>query len=211
MEFRCVTQEERRAPAVESSALSEVLALAQRLQAESDGLINEAQVVEMGRELGVRPEYVRAAIRRHQRAVPPARPAPSEPLPPPPDHQPVLAASQALVTICAVLLLPRTADLLNLSGRDPVWILIALAAAWIAGWSARQPRLAGVVGAVALPLILFVSSFYRLPWHPPGIRGEAIAFSFLSLGPLCAATGEAAGRLRRRKEYPPDRDRMPVL
>jgi hypothetical protein len=208
MEFRCVTQEERRAPAVESSSLSEVLALAQKLQAESDGLVHEEQVVEMGRELGVRPEYVRAAIRRHRRASPPARRLPAEPAPPPADHHPILAAAQALLTIFAVLMLPLTARLLTLSGRDPIWILVALAGAWAAGWAARQPRLAAVAGAVAVPMILYVSSFYREPFHPPGIRGEAIFFSLLSLGPLCAAVGEAAGRSRRRREYPPDHERM---
>ncbi len=211
MEFRCVTQEERPAPAVESSSLSEVLALAQKLQAESDGLVNEEQVVEMGRELGVRPEYVRAAVRRHRRTAPPSRRLPPEPVPPPADHHPILAAAQALLTVFAVLILPLTARLLTLSGRDPIWILVALAAAWVAGWAARQPRLAGIAGAAAVPMILFVSSFYREFPHPAGIRGEAIFFSLLSLGPLCAAAGEAAGRARRRKEYPTDRERMTVL
>jgi hypothetical protein len=210
MEFRCVTQEERPAPAVESSSLSDVLALAQKLQAESDGLVNEEQVVEMGRELGVRPEYVRAAIRRHRRAAPPARRPSPEPAPPA-DHHPVLAAAQALLTVFAVLMLPLTAHLLTLSGRDPVWILAALAAAWVAGWSSRQPRLAGIAGASALPMILFVSSFYREFPHPAGIRGEAILYSILSLGPLCAAAGEAAGRARRRREYPTERERMTAL
>ena len=50
MEFRWLTSDERRTGAVESHSLSEVLALAQKLQAEGDGLVSEDQVVDMGRE-----------------------------------------------------------------------------------------------------------------------------------------------------------------
>ena len=40
MEFRWLSSDERRTRAVESSSLSEVLALAQKLEAESDGLVS---------------------------------------------------------------------------------------------------------------------------------------------------------------------------
>src|SRR5436305_14726419 len=83
MEFRWLTCDERRTGAVESQSLSEVLALAQKLQAEGDGLVSEEQVVDMGRELGVRPEYVREALRLSGRAAQPRRRAPAETAPPP--------------------------------------------------------------------------------------------------------------------------------
>src|SRR5215217_5221433 len=72
MEFRWLTSEEQRTRAVESRSLSEVLALAQRLQAEAEGQVTDDQVVEMGRELGVQPEYVREALSLRRRAAKPA-------------------------------------------------------------------------------------------------------------------------------------------
>src|SRR4029077_20640933 len=98
MEFRWLTNEERRTRTVESSALSEVLALAQKLQAEGEGLVSEEQAVEMGRELGLRPDYVHEALRLRGRAAQPARALPPEPA----SHHPIAAAAQALGTVFAV-------------------------------------------------------------------------------------------------------------
>jgi len=72
MEFRWLTTEEKRTHTVDSSDLPDVLALAQKLQAEGGGLVREDEVIEMGRELGVRPEYVREALRLRRRAATPA-------------------------------------------------------------------------------------------------------------------------------------------
>src|SRR5262249_43067931 len=73
MEFRWLTTDEQRTRAVESSTLSDVLALAQQLQAEGEGSVGEEQVLEMGRELGVQPQYIREALRLRRRAEEPAR------------------------------------------------------------------------------------------------------------------------------------------
>src|SRR4029077_6170018 len=105
--------------AVESSSLSEVLALAQKLQAESDGLISEEQVMEMGRELGVRPDYVREALRLRRRSAQPARTLQPEPTLPPTDHNPIAAAAQVLLTVFALGMLPRAGEALERSGVSP--------------------------------------------------------------------------------------------
>src|SRR6188472_4466622 len=71
MEFRWLTPEEQKTRAVESASLAEVLALAQKLQAEGEARVHDDQVVEMGRELGIRPEFVREALRLRRGAVGP--------------------------------------------------------------------------------------------------------------------------------------------
>jgi hypothetical protein len=204
MEFRWLTSDERRTRAVESSSLSEVLALAQNLQAEGEGLVSEEQAVEMGRELGVRAEYVHEALRLRRRAAQPAGTLPPERA----DYNPITAALWALLGVFSLLMLPATARVLPESGRDPVWIFVAFAAAIVAGWSARYPRLAGIAGAGAVPMILIVSSFYRYPLHLHGIRGEAILFALLSLCPLCSAVGRRAASVRRWAERFAERPRL---
>lgn len=210
MEFRWLTHEERRRRAVESNSLSEVLALAQKLQAEGEGLVSEEQVLEMGRELGVRPEYVREALRLRSRAAQPAHTLPPEPSLAPAGHSPLMAAGQALAIMFALLMLPSVSRAFYLSNREPAWILFTFAAAVVAGWSARHPRLAGIAGAAAVPMILLVSSFYRdYPFHhPEGVRGEAALLALVSLGPLSAAAGRAAAKVRRWTERLTDRERL---
>src|SRR6266851_3215430 len=132
MEFRWLTHEERRVRTVESNSLSEVLALAQKLQADSEGSVGEEQVVEMGRELGVRPEHVREALRLRRRAAQPARNLPPEPAPA--GHSAIHAAASALVIMFALLMLPSVSRAFYLSNREPVWILFTFAAAVVAGW-----------------------------------------------------------------------------
>ena len=161
MEFRWLTREERRASAVESGSLAEVLALAQRLQAEGEGLVGEEQVLEMGRELGVRPEYVREALRLRRGAVEPVR----APTPGPVSHNPIADVALALGITFAVLLLPGLIQSFNTSGHDPAWILLTLVTALIAGWAARYPRLAGIAGAAAVPMILVVMRLYPIWTH----------------------------------------------
>src|SRR6266851_4143376 len=100
MEFRWLTSDERRTRAVESSSLSEVLALAQNLQAEGEGLVSEEQAVEMGRELGVRAEYVHEALRLRRRAAQPAGTLPPEPA----VHNPIAAAMRAMLGVFALLM-----------------------------------------------------------------------------------------------------------
>src|SRR5438874_3114335 len=55
--------QERAVSAVDDHALSEILALALKLQAQEDETLSEAQVLEMGRELGIRPEFIHEALR----------------------------------------------------------------------------------------------------------------------------------------------------
>src|SRR5439155_25726090 len=206
MEFRWLTSDERRTRAVESQSLSEVLALGQKLQAEGDGLVTEEQVVEMGRELGVRPEHVREALRLRRRAAQPARTVQAEPNLPPTDHNPIAAAAQVLLGVFALGMLPRAADAL---GRSEVNILFFLFSAFIAslaaGWSSRYSRLAGIAGAAVVPILLLVAAFY--PYQPTLGRG-AIFFSLLSLCPLCSATGRLGGRVRRWAERFVERPRL---
>jgi hypothetical protein len=202
MEFRWLTAEERRARSVESGSLSEVLALAQRLQAEGEVQVSEDQVVEMGRELGIQPEFVREALRLRRPAASSVRSPQPAPTLPPTDHNPIAAAGQVLLTVFALGMLPRTGDALSRSHHDPVlFFLFALVSALAAGWSARYSRLAGIAGALAVPVLLLVASSYPLYYHPgPALSGEAVFFSVLSLCPLCAATGRLAGRARRWAE-----------
>src|SRR5438876_8189503 len=161
MEFRWLTSDERRPRAVESNSLSEVLALAQRLQAEGDGLVSEEQVVEMGRELGVRPEYIREALRLRRRAAQPARTVQSEPNLPPTDHNPITAAAQVLLTVFALGMLPRTAEALSHCAVNTIpFLFFAFIASLAAGWSARYSRLAGIAAALIVPILLLVAAFY---------------------------------------------------
>jgi hypothetical protein len=206
MEFRWLTSDERRPRAVESNSLSEVLALAQRLQAEGDGLVSEEQVVEMGRELGVRPEYIREALRLRRRAAQPARTVQSEPNLPPTDHNPITAAAQVLLTVFALGMLPRTADVLSRSQVNPgLFLFFALIASLAAGWSARYSRLAGIAGALIVPILLLVAAFYP---YQPSVSFDAVFFSLVSLCPLCSAIGRLGARARRWAERFVQRPRL---
>jgi hypothetical protein len=204
MEFRWLTSDERRTRAVESSSLSEVLALAQKLQAESDGLVSEDQLVEMGRELGVRPEYTREALRLRRRTAQPARTASPEPTLPPTDHNPIAAAAQVLLTVFAIGMLPGAGEALDRSHVNPsLFFFFALVASLAAGWSARYSRLAAVAGALSVPVLLLVAAFYG-----PGLGADAVFFSFVSLCPLCSALGRLGARTRRWAERFADRPRL---
>ena len=206
MEFRWLTSDERRTRAVESNSLSEVLALAQKLQAEGDGLVGEEQVVDMGRELGVRPEYVREALRLRRRAAQPARTVQAEPNLPPTDHNPIAAAAQVLLTVFALGMLPRAGEALWRSSVNPaLFFCFALIASLAAGWSSRYSRLAGIAGALTVPVLLLVAAFY--PYQPALGRG-AVFFSLLSLCPLCSATGRLGARARRWAERFVERPRL---
>lgn len=198
MEFRWLTQDERRLRAVESGSLSEVLALAQKLQAEGEGLVGEEQVVEMGRELGVRPEYVREALRLRRRAAQPAHAAAPEPTLPPTDHNPIAAAAQVLLIVFALGLLPRMGHALYQSEINPaLFLILSIVASLAAGWSARYSRLAGVAGALAVPVLLLVSALYP---SQPALRPDAVFFALLSLCPLGSAVGRLGARTRRWAE-----------
>ena len=193
--------------AVESRSLSEVLALAQKLQAEGEGLIGEEQVIEMGRELGVRPDYVREALRLRGRSAQPARALQPEPALPPTDHNPIAAAAQVLLIVFALGMLPRTGDALMRSGINPgLFLFFAITASLAAGWSARYSRLAGVAGALAVPILLLVAAFY--PTSGPSLGGDAVFFALLSLCPLGSAVGRLGARTRRWAERFADRPRL---
>jgi hypothetical protein len=208
MEFRWLTSEERRLRAVESGSLSEVLALAQKLQAEGEGLVGEEQVVEMGRELGVRPEYVREALRLRRRSAQPARAVAPEPTLPPTDHNPIAATAQVLLIVFALGMLPRTGSALRMSDLNPgLFLFFTVIASAAAGWSARYSRLAGVAGALAVPILLLVAAFY--PYY--GRLGpHAIFFSLLSLCPLSSAIGRLGARTRRWAERFVERPRLSI-
>lgn len=149
MEFRWLTKEEQRTRVVESSSLSDVLALAQKLQADDERLVSEEQVVEMGRELGVRPEHVREALRLHRGA---AQPTSSLRTPPavPAEPNPVTRVAQAGLVGLGLGTLPLALAALAQSSSEPLAVC-AFAAAFAAGWAARSPRLAGIAGSLVIP------------------------------------------------------------
>jgi hypothetical protein len=196
MEFRWLTSEEQRARIVESRSLSDVLALAQKLQAESDGQVSDEQVVALGQELGIRPEHVREALRLRRRAPQPTPVPRTETTTQMPNA--VAAAGQTLTTVCALLLLPLA---MNIFGLSPVWMLFALLAAAATGWAVNARRLAGVAGAVAVPAVLLISFFYAMvggPGYWPGVGGLLI--SLLALCPLGFNVARGAAALRRWAE-----------
>ena len=161
----------------------------------------------MGRELGVRPEYVREALRLRGRAAQPGRTLQPELTLPPTDHNPIAAASQLLLTVFAIGMLPRAGDALFRSSVNPgLFLFFALIASLAAGWSARYSRLAGAAGALAVPVLLLVAAFY--PYSGPSLGGDAVFFSLLSLCPLGSAIGRLGARTRRWAERFVDRPRL---
>jgi hypothetical protein len=206
MEFRWLTKEEQRTRGIESSSLPEVLTLAQKLQAEGEGLVSEAQVVEMGRELGIRPEHVREALcLRRAAQLPPAHRAVAER--PALTHDPVATVMRAALLGLGLGTLPLAVAALAQTDSEAV-ALFVLVATFTAGWSARYPRWAGVAGALAVPAVLFAA---LIGWpHGLGIGMEGVAFflSLLSFTPLGSAVGCGAASLRRRVERLSDRARL---
>jgi hypothetical protein len=196
MEFRWLKPDERRGAAVESGSLAEVLELAQRLQAEGEGLLSEREVIEVGQELGIRAEYVREALALRQRAAQPAHALRPEPIIASADERPLAAVGQALLLVFALALFPAAMNELNRFGLEP-FPLIALIAALITGWVARYSRPAALGGALAAPVVLFAMVMYP---SGHGFSGGALFFSLLSLGPLCSVAGRAAAKLRRWTE-----------
>jgi hypothetical protein len=213
MEFRWLTPEERPARSVESGSLADVLALAQQLQAETEGLLSEEQVVEMGRELGIRPECVREALTLRQRAAQPAQALLTEPALAPGDERPLAAVGQALLLGFAMALFPAAVSAIGRSGLYPL-PFVALTAAAITGWTARYPRLAAIGGALAVPAVLLAFALYPVGFFPYGQHGpgmdEAVVLSLLSFCPLCSVAGRAAAKLRRWAERLTDRPQWMV-
>jgi hypothetical protein len=196
MEFRWLSAEEQRARCVESRSLSEVLTLAQKLQAEADGLLTEEQVIETGRELGIRPEYVREALRLRQQP-PPLGPSPVAEATLAPFESRWAAVAQGFVVMGALGLFPWTMHRLDDIQLAPMaWF--AFPAAIIAGWIARYPKLAALAGALAVPVVLCVAGVYGLTGQ--GLPIEIIALSIATFCPLCSVAGRAGAKLRRWAE-----------
>jgi hypothetical protein len=76
--------------------------------------------------------------------------------------------------------------------------MFTILASSLAGWSARYSRLAGVAGAVTIPVLLLVAAFY--PFYNPGLGADAVFFAMISLCPLGSAMGRVAARARRWAE-----------
>jgi hypothetical protein len=210
MEFRWLTPEEKRTPVVAQTSLAEVLALAQQLQAEGESLVGEEQVVEMGRELGVQPEYVREALRLRRRAVEPATVLADEANATPPAPNLIAVTANVLMNLCALLLLPVVLYKFQYWRLDYSWIFFAGLAAAITGWTARAPRLAALAGVVSVPAILFVSYCYSMVVGSPHIwlSKSSLFLTLLTLCPLGATTGRAAARLRDWAERLVSRERL---
>jgi hypothetical protein len=210
MEFRWLTTDEQRTRAVESSTLSDVLALAQQLQSESEGWVGEDQVVEMGRELGVQPQYIREALRLRRRASQPARALRAESAAVSSNPNPLAVAAQTLATLWGLLLLPLVSQGLQACNSREGWIVITLLCAAITGGSVRASRLAGLAGALAAPAILIIASFYNTYGPGDPLSRHAIFFFLLSLCPLGATAGRTAAAVRRWLERLADRQQLPV-
>lgn len=208
MEFRWLTSEEQRTRAVESQSLSDILSLAQQLQAEAEGQVTDDQVVEMGRELGVQPEYVREALRLRRRPPIPG-------LPPPQDHGALVTSrsgnslGRALTLGFGLGTLPMALIALANSNAQPVAFFVLLATL-AAGWTARQPRLAGTAGMVTAPLIVLASALFLSSLPVYGLRPEAFLFSLLSFTPLGGGVARFAAALRDRLERLGERPPLPV-
>jgi hypothetical protein len=187
---------------MESDSASEILALAQKLQADATGLLTEQQVIEMGRELGLEPRYVREAIRLRQ---PVARvdPAPAGDLMTLPEEggEPLAAVGRALAILFALAMVPASFQALDPGDAHPT-PFFALFASTVVGWVARYPRLAGAAGATTVPIALLIYGFYHTvwPWGGPGLTFPAVFFTLLAFGPLCWATARGAAGIRRWAE-----------
>lgn len=206
MEFRWLKPDERRGPAVDSGSLAEVLELAQKLQAEGEGLLSEEEVIQTGQELGIRPEYVREALALRQLAAQPTQARPLEPSSAKGDERPLAVVGQALLLMFALALFPAAMIALRWNGMEAL-PLLALIAAVATGWAARYPRLAAIGGALAVPAVLLAMALYPrdiFPSHGQDIGG-AVFLSLLSLGPLCSVVGRGAAKLRRWTERFTDR------
>jgi hypothetical protein len=201
MEFRWLNSEEQRTRAVESASLAEVLALAQQLQAEGEARVSDEQVVEMGRELGIRPEYVREAmqLRRGTASPTPVRPEALLQNAAPPSRPVGGSLMSALCTGIGLGTLPMALIALAESHAQPISLFV-LFATLAAGWSARHPRLAGAAGAVTAPLIVLASLIFLESSHYTGMRPEAFLFSLLSFTPLGSVAGRLGAALHRRLE-----------
>jgi hypothetical protein len=196
MEFRWLTSDEQRTRAVESASLADVLALAQQLQAEGEARFTDEQVVEMGRELGVHPQYVLEALRLRRRAAQPAPLLQPEPAPERPLQEPLAQVLRASVLGLGLGTFPMAMIALAQSHSEPMAFFV-LIAALAAGWSARHPRLAGLAGAAAAPLVVIVSpSFLGATDAWPG----AFFLALLSFTPLSSALARMAAGLRGRIE-----------
>jgi hypothetical protein len=184
---------------VESDSASEILALAQKLQAEASGLLTEEQVIEMGRELGVEPRYVRDAIRLRQPVAHLDAPPAHELLMPGQEgSEPLAAVGRALAILFALAMVPGAMEALDSGGAHPV-PFFALFASTVVGWVARYPRLAGLAGATTVPMALLIYAFYHSiwPWGGPSLSFASLFFTLLAFGPLCWATARGAAGLRR--------------
>ena len=200
MDARWSTAEGSRSHAVPGDAVSDTLALAMKLQTQGEAMVDEERMVAMGRELGIQPEYVRQALVMMRDAGAPAA-APSPPaLGNAGDSLPLAAAGRTLSIVFSVLLLPLVFRLLP-SYHMALVLLIALAAAFVAGWAARLPRPAALAGAFACPVVLVAAALnggHGWSLTPEGLF--AALLSLIAFGPLCSAAGTAAASLRRWEE-----------
>ena len=105
----------------------------------------------------------------------------------------------APLLVFALGMLPRAMEALYRSHVIPsLFLTFTILAASLAGWSARYSRLAGVAGAVTIPVLLLVAAFY--PFYNPGLGADAVFFAMISLCPLGSAMGRVAARARRWAE-----------
>lgn len=194
--------EKAEARGLESESVTEVLALALQLQSDAGGLLSEEQVIEMGRELGIAPHHVRAAMRLRQGVGPSASAVP-RPTDDAPGNRVLAWVGRALLVLLGVGMAPVLLQWMAMTGGGLV-ALLALPSAAFVGWLARYPRLAALGGALTVPIWVLCYFFYfvMFNWGRPYPLDETIVGSLVLLSPYCAAAGAGAAALRRWLEQP---------
>ncbi len=180
--------------AQDAGAATEILTLALRLQTQSEQNLPDAHLVELGQELGIRPEYIREALLLQARG----QSASSLPINEPAvvERASIVPAVRrvgiTLVYLASLGLIPRALSALGDHPGEPLGVAIcAVFWAVLCGLAAGEKWVARVAGVLAVPLVWFLASLYEQVY--PGSLGIFL----LAFAPLAASAGDIGGRTRR--------------